>query len=71
MERTVEFVIRYSACRDLTEKDRILFRGNLYNISSIDNVMYRNEYLKIKAVADITERRNQDGTKLERLGQGI
>lgn len=33
--------------------------------------MYRNEYLKIKAVADITERGNQDGTKLERLGQGI
>lgn len=71
MERTVEFVIRYSACRDLTEKDRILFRGNLYNISSIDNVMYRNEYLKIKAVADITERGTKDGTKLERLGQGI
>lgn len=71
VERTVEFVIRYSACRDLTEKDRILFRGNFYNISSIDNVMYRNEYLKIKAVADITERGNQDGTKPERLGQGI
>ena len=35
VERTVEFVIRYSACRDLTEKDRILFRGNLYNISSL------------------------------------
>lgn len=53
-ENTVEFTIRYNACRDLTLRDRILFRGRLYNITSIDNVLFRNEFLKIKGTADLS-----------------
>lgn len=48
-ENTVEFTIRYSACKDLSIKDRIKFRDKIFNIISIDNFMYRNESLKIKA----------------------
>lgn len=48
-ESTVEFVIRYKACTDLSSTDRILFNGKLYNISFVDNIRYQNEYLKIKA----------------------
>lgn len=50
-ENTVEIVIRYGACKDLTVKDRIKAYGIVYNIKSIDNVCYRNEVLKIKAQA--------------------
>ena len=49
-ENTVEFQIRHNACPDLSPKDRLLFKGRLFNISSVDNVQYRNERLKIKAV---------------------
>lgn len=48
-ENTVEFIIRYLACKDLSVKDRIQYNGKLYNIISIDNVLYKNETLKIKA----------------------
>ena len=50
-ERTAMFTIRYAACKDLTVKDRIFFRGNLYNITHIDNVLFGNNFLKITAVA--------------------
>lgn len=53
-ENTVEFTIRYNACKDLTIRDRILFQGRLYNITSIDNVLFQNAFLKIKATADIS-----------------
>ena len=49
-ENTIEFVIRYSACKDLSVKDRLKKNDRLFNITSIDNVMYRNEVLKIKAI---------------------
>ena len=49
-ENTVEFVIRYNACKDLSVKDRIKQGDKLFNITSIDNVLYRNETLKIKAL---------------------
>lgn len=49
-ENTVEFNIRYSACKDLSVKDRIKKDDKLFNITSIDNIMYRNEILKIKAI---------------------
>lgn len=48
-ENTVIFTIRYKACPDLSINDRILFKGDLFNISSIDNVNFMNVELKIKA----------------------
>lgn len=49
-ENTIEFVIRYGSCKDLSIKDRLQIGGALYNITSIDNVLYKNETLKIKAL---------------------
>lgn len=49
-ENTVEFVIRYSSCKDLSVKDRMKKDDKLFNITSIDNIMYKNEILKIKAI---------------------
>ncbi|MDU6360285.1 MAG: phage head closure protein [Clostridiales bacterium] len=49
-ENTVEFVIRYSACKDLNAKDRIQYKGRVFNIIHVDNILYKNETLKIKAV---------------------
>ena len=51
---TVEFTNRYGAVKDLTVKDRILFRGTLYNIVSVDNTLFQDNFLKIKATADLT-----------------
>lgn len=48
-ENTVEFAIRYNSCSDISVKDRIKYNKLLYNIISIDNVLYKNEILKIKA----------------------
>lgn len=50
-ERTTIFIIRHIACPDLTVKDRILFRGKLYNITHIDNVLFGDHFVKITAVA--------------------
>lgn len=60
-ENTVEFTIRYNAVKDLTVQDRILFRGQLYNIFSVDNVLFRGEFWKIKATADIERGGGTDG----------
>lgn len=50
-ENTVEFVMRYSACKDLSINGYRLKQGDkLFNITSIDNVQYKNEMLKIKAI---------------------
>lgn len=49
-ENTIEFTIRYCACPDLSQKDRIKFNGRVFNITSVDNVQYKNETIKIKAV---------------------
>lgn len=54
-ENTVEFTIRHNACRDLSTQDRIVFLGQIYNIVSVDNVLFQNKFLKIKAYADLTE----------------
>lgn len=51
-ERTAEFTIRYAACPDLTVKDRLKFRGTIYNITHIDNVLFRNHFVKITATAE-------------------
>lgn len=50
-ENAVEFVIRYLSCKDLNIKDRIFYNGIYYNILSVDNVQYKNEIWKIKALA--------------------
>ena len=50
-DRTAVFTIRHNACPDLTIKDRLLFRGKLYNITHIDNVLFGDSFLKITAVA--------------------
>lgn len=50
-ETEIDFVIRY--CSEVsaidTEHFRILFRGNIYNITFVDNVQYKNKTLKIRA----------------------
>lgn len=47
----VYFLIRY--CSEVaamdTEHYRILFRGQVYNITFLDNVKYRNKILKLRA----------------------
>ncbi len=53
-EGTVEFTIRQNAAPSLRVEDRILFRGRLYNIFSVDNVLFSDKFLKIKAAADLT-----------------
>lgn len=50
-DRTAVFTIRHIACPDLTVKDRLVFRGKVYNITHIDNVLFVNQFVKITAVA--------------------
>ncbi|MDW7658135.1 MAG: phage head closure protein [Bacillota bacterium] len=51
-QNSVDFVVRYAA--DLVnlapQTTRILFRGNRYDVKSIDNFMYQNRSLKLRAV---------------------
>ena len=51
-KNTAEFTIRHAACPDLTVQDRLHFRGRLYNIIHIDNVLFQNHFLKITATAE-------------------
>lgn len=46
-ENTVKFIIRYR--KDVTTDMRIQFQGQQYEIISIDNIKYKNEYIEIKA----------------------
>jgi len=46
-ENTVKFTIRYRP--DVDQTMRIIFRGKVYNILSVDNIKYRNEFIEIKA----------------------
>ena len=48
MENTVKFTIRYLDGIDTSM--RILFKGRNYNITSIDNIKYRNKFIEIKAM---------------------
>lgn len=48
-ESTVVFTMRYSSCPDISINDRILFRSKVFNIVSIDNILFKNEELRIKA----------------------
>jgi SPP1 family predicted phage head-tail adaptor len=47
-ENTVKFTIRYVL--NIKPTMRILFKGNQYNISSIDNIKYANKFIEIKAL---------------------
>lgn len=51
-ENTVMFFLRY--CRQIAEMNtkefQILYRGKEYNVTSVDNVQYKNETVKIRAV---------------------
>ena len=51
-ENTVEFIFRWKPFFDEmnTRRFRILFRTGVYNINSIDNIQFRNQTVKIKAV---------------------
>lgn len=53
-EKTVIFIIRYNSLPDLNLNDRIKFNDKLFNITEIDNVLYKNEIYKIKAMEVIT-----------------
>ena len=49
---TVDFVVRYTPglAGLIPQTTRILFRGNRYDVKNIDNFMYQNRSLKIRAV---------------------
>lgn len=51
VQKDIYFMIRY--CSEVagmdTEHYRILFRGQVYNITFLDNVKYQNKTLKIRA----------------------
>lgn len=46
-ENTVKFTIRYR--QDVDQTMRIVFKKKVYNILSVDNIRYRNEFIEIKA----------------------
>lgn len=47
-EKTVKFIIRFTDGID--ETMRILFKQRIYNITFIDNIKYRNNFIEIKAL---------------------
>ena len=51
-QNSVDFAIRYTpTLADLVpQTTRILFRGDRYDVKSIDNFMYQNRSLKLRAV---------------------
>ena len=46
-DNTVKFTFRYISGLDQTMQ--IIFQDKVYNITSIDNIKYRNEYIEIQA----------------------
>lgn len=46
-ENTVKFTIRY--LEGINPSMKILFEGRQYNITSIDNIKYKNRFIEIKA----------------------
>ena len=51
-QNSVDFVIRYhsSLAALVPQTTRILFRGDRYDVQSIDNFMYQNRSLKLRTV---------------------
>lgn len=52
-QNTIMFVFRYHSLLGAmnTKEYRLMHRGKAYNITSIDNVQYKNETVKIRATA--------------------
>jgi len=50
-ENVVKFTIRCN--KNITESMRIIFEGNNYDITFIDNIKYDNKFMEIKAMAVI------------------
>ena len=52
-QNTVMFILRFHPLLSAmnTREYRLLHRGKAYNITSIDNVQYKNETVKIRATA--------------------
>lgn len=52
-QNTVMFILRFHPLLGVmnTKECRLLHRGREYNITSIDNVQYKNETIKIRATA--------------------
>lgn len=50
-QKEIYFLIRY--CSEIADMDtehyRVLFRGEIYNITFLDNVKYQNKVLKLRA----------------------
>lgn len=51
-QTSVDFILRYSPLLSdlLPQTTRILFRGHSYDVKSVDNFMYQNRSLKLRAV---------------------
>ena len=51
-EKTVDFIFRWKPYYDEmnTRQYRIVYKGDIYNISSIDNVQMRNKTVKMRAL---------------------
>lgn len=52
-QNTVMFIFRFHPLLEAmnTKEYRLVYRGKEYNITSIDNVQYKNETIKIRATA--------------------
>lgn len=48
-EYTVKFTIRY--CKNINENMRIVFNGQEYNITFVDDIKYKHTYMEIQALA--------------------
>ena len=51
-QTTVDFIVRYMTLLSdlLPQTTRILFRGHSYDVKNIDNFMYQDRSLKLRAV---------------------
>jgi SPP1 family predicted phage head-tail adaptor len=51
-QSAVDFTVRYTSLLSelAPQTTRILFRGNRYDVQNIDNYMYQNRSLKLRAV---------------------
>jgi SPP1 family predicted phage head-tail adaptor len=51
-QNSVDFIVRYASvlANLVPQTTRILFRGQIYDVKSIDNFMYQNRSLKLRAV---------------------
>ena len=47
-EKTIKFLVRY--IEDIDTSMKIIFKDKQYNITSIDNMKYKNKYIEIKAL---------------------